>query len=249
MGSPNYIPLNPDGSSQGAQPSLVFMARSLLSSRLEIGLSTDDEHEEQDVNIYLTHLLCAYIEPAYLLRIGQYLVPHNTTLFERIQYSQSNRLKYTVYRVNADHLLMSIGIFGQLGAQGKAIPLCLPVETSAQIGRGQSYYDYAATFGHCIFGRANAVPEVLGKLAAGFAKYVRILAHLRGEYLNLVERMSPGELYHLQQEVQAKGLEELHNEFLDALQAYKNEPTPEHRVQLLAVVQHIQRFDPDFQFT
>lgn len=241
-----YVPLAADGSSGSPLPTAYFMVRGLLSSRVELGLPTDGPPEEQDVNIYLAHLLGAYAESKYFLEVAPYLSDYDQELFARLRDSSNDRLKYRVYRTNADHLLISIGLFTPEDRASR--PLWWQASPQNDWGRGQAYYDYAASFGSSVFGRHSGVSEVLGKLSVGFEKYVRILRHLRGEYLHFLDQLSVGELYHLQKQAQSKGLEDLHNEFLDALRDYQREVSTEKRACLLALIQRIQTIDPHFHF-
>jgi hypothetical protein len=54
-----YVPVEPDGAMRAAAPNVAFMIHGLLSSRVAMGFA-DDGPGEDDVNIYLAHLLCAY---------------------------------------------------------------------------------------------------------------------------------------------------------------------------------------------
>lgn len=236
MGNENYLPLDP-GAAREAVPNAFFMVQKLLASRLETGWPSEDSStEEQDVNIYLTYLLCTYVQPTHWQRISPYLSDYDTSVFDRIQYSSDTRLKYSVYKINADHLLVSIGIFDR------------ERDSDYQSGRARMYYDLAATYGRSMFGRSSAVAEVLGKLSVGWPKYVSILSHMRGEYLNLFRTLSPGELYHLRRTVESKGLEALHKEFLDLYSRYRTTPTAELLEQLKEVAVRLRRLDPDFHF-
>jgi hypothetical protein len=244
-----YLPVQADGTAGEPESRVGFMIRGLLSSRLEVGLPTDEEREEQDVNIYLTHLLSAYIDPEHYLRIAAYLEAYDSSLFERVQQSTSPRLKYRVYKANADHLLMQIGVFqNPTGRRPDALlPVLLP-DDELHVGRAKTYYDFASTYGGSVFGRTSAIADVLGKLSVGFEKYVRILSHMRSEYLNLVERLSEGELYHLERSSQRTGIDALRNEFLDAYSEYRRESTPELRARVVELVARLERLDPDFHF-
>lgn len=244
-----YIPVRSDGSSGEPESKVSFMIRGLLSSRLEIGLPSDDSGDEEDVNIYLTHLLCSYVDPEHYLRIAKYLSAYDSQVFQRVQSSTSSRLKYTVYKTNADHLLISIGVFqNATGRRVDALSLRLQPDDELHVGRAKTYYDFACTYSHSVFGRSSGISDVLGKLAVGFEKYVKILSHMRGEYLNFIERMTDGELYHLQRSAQRAGIESLHNELLDAYSEYRNDPTPERRAHLTEIAEHLRKLDPDFKF-
>ena len=72
--SGSYVPVEQTGSLGERAPNVSFMIHALLSSRVETGLSDEDAREE-DVNIYLTHLLCEYIRPTYHLRVRVSMSP------------------------------------------------------------------------------------------------------------------------------------------------------------------------------
>jgi hypothetical protein len=245
-----YVPVDRDGAARAPEPRAQFMLRCLLSSRLDIGMPTSDEsgNDEQDVNIYLAQLLGAYADPQYCLRVGPYISIYDSTVFERAQASPSARFKYIVYKANADHLLMSIGVFDNpTGRRPDAVRHAAmhPAEET-YVGRGKTYYDFAHTYGQSVFGRTSAVCDVLGKLATGFERYVRLLGHLRGEYFDLVAPLGEGEMYHLQRTAVAAGVEALHNEFLDRLAEHRRDPTAETQARLRDVVTRIRRHEPDF---
>jgi hypothetical protein len=243
-----YIPLDSDGNGRPPEDRTGFLLRCLLSSRGDIGLPSDDGGGDHDVNIYLAQLLSAYADPRYCMRVGNYIAAHDSVVFEKAQHSPSKRFRYSVYRINADHLLMSIGVFANpTGRRPDSRPQPLRSGDTTFVGRAKAYYDFASTYSQCVFGRSSAVPDVLGKLAAGFERYVRILSYMRGEYLGFVGRLSDGEIYHLDRLAQAEGIDALRDEFLDRFSEWKRTGTPAARQRLLAVVERLQQLDPSFR--
>src|SRR6185436_10764355 len=97
------------------------------------------------------------------------------------------RLKYLIYKTNADFLLVSIGIFDN--PTGQAAQRRLQPSEEAYIGRGKTYYHFAYSYSQQMHRKNQGVSEVLEKLSVGFDKYIRILSHMRGEYLDLVKRL------------------------------------------------------------
>lgn len=244
-----YIPVEPDGQHREPATGTQYVMRSLLASRLEVGMPSDADPGEQEVNVYLTQLLCAYGDPRYCLRVGSFISTYDTTVFERAQHSPSHRFRYTVYKINADHLLMSIGVFqNPEGRPVDSLPAVWRRSGDTFVGRGKTYYDFASTYSQRVFGRTSAVADVLGKLSAGFERYVRLLAHLRTEYFDIVARLSDGELYHLERAARAEGVHELRDEFLDAYSSFRRDPTAEARSRLLEVTRRLEAADPEFRF-
>ena len=243
-----YLPVERTGSIGDAVPNESFMIHGLLSSRVHTGLS-DDELVEDDVNIYITHLLCDYLRPQYHLRVREYVSPYDTSVFERVRTSTSTRFKYTVYKANADHILMMMGLFDNpTGNRPQALAPVLATDDSTHVGRGKAYYDYAFTYSRSLFGRQSGICDVLGKLAAGFERYLRLLAQVRSEYLNLIGHMSVGELYHLERGLHSMDLAEQRDTFLDAYADWRRDPTPEHHERLTEAFRRLQRLDPNFHF-
>lgn len=245
---PDYVPIT-GGAPRATEPSSQFMMRCLLSTRAALELQSDDDVTEQEVNVYLTGLLCSYGDPRYCMRVGGYLSTYDSTVFERAQQSPSYRYRYAVYKVNADHLLMSIGVFcNPEGRRYDSRPAPLRRGKEVFVARAKAYYDFAAAYGHTVFGRTSAVCEVLDRLGSDIEKYIAILVHLRGAYLDLVAGLSDGEIYHLQRAATSEGTAALHDELLDRWSAWRRHPTPEGRAQVLETVERIRRLDPSFHF-
>jgi hypothetical protein len=243
----DYIPLS-GGTPHAAEPSSQFMMRCLLSTRAELALPSDEDVTEQEVNVYLTNLLCAYGDARYCVRVGSYLSTYDSTVFEHAQHSPSYRFRYTVYKVNADHLLMSLGVFrNPEGRRGDARPALLRRRPEVFVSRAKAYYDFAAAYGSTVFGRTSAVCEVLTRLGSDIEKYIAMLVHLRGTYLDFVARLGDGELYHLQRAATSEGLGALHDELLDRWAAWRRDPTPAARARVLETAARIRQLDPDFK--
>ena len=64
-----------------------FMVRNLLSSRLDTGMNSEDTPGEEEVNVYLTHLLCAYVDPRRSQEAAHWVAPYDSAVFERVRQS------------------------------------------------------------------------------------------------------------------------------------------------------------------
>jgi len=241
-----FVPVERDGATGESTPSISFMVHGLLSSRVQTGMS-DEDRPEEDVNIYLAHLLSEYLRPQHSLRIQEYVSHYDSSVFERVRTSTNTRFRYTVYKANADHILMMMGVFHNPGG-GRPSTLPRRIDDETVLGRGRAYYDYAFTYSRCLHGRSSAITGVLGKLAFGFERYLRLLMHLRGEYLNLIDHLSPGDLFHLERGVLGIDVSKQRDLFLDAYVAWRRDPTPLHREQLLRQAAALHQLDPEFDF-
>jgi hypothetical protein len=233
------------------QPTYHFMINCLLYSRMETGLVSNAEGYDEDVNVYLAHLLHSFINPEYVEQSRKFLSKYDTDVFRRLSTSADARLKYRIYKTNADFLLVSIGIFDNPMLAGGVRPRVQPNE-EAYIGRGKTYYHFAYTYSQQMHRKNAGVSDVLEKLSKGFDKYLRILSHMRGEYLDLAQRLSRGEVYHLERSVdehaQQERLRAKQDELLERFDAWRRNPDPHTQEEVERVVSEIRALDPNFRF-
>ena len=262
MNPRHYVDLKE--TSRNLQPTYYFMINCLLYSRMETGLVSNQEYYDEDVNVYLAHLLHSFINPEYVEQSKKFLSRYDTDVFRRLAHSSDSRLKYLIYKTNADFLLISIGIFdnplGPSASRGKAQP-----SEEAYIGRGKTYYHFAYSYAQQVHRKNAGVADVLEKLSVGFEKYLRILSHMRGEYMDLMKRFSQGEVYHLERSIanpprgehlersidedsQKELLRVKQDELLELYSAWKSQPSPETEESLERVVSEIRRLNPSFKF-
>jgi hypothetical protein len=227
------------------------MINCLLYSRMETGLVSNQDFYDEDVNVYLAHLLHSFINPEYVEQSKKFLSKYDTDVFRRLSNSTDSRLKYLIYKTNADFLLISIGIFDNPTAPAPPRNKVQPSE-EAYIGRGKTYYHFAYSYAQQVHRRNQGVADVLEKLSVGFEKYIKILSHMRGEYLDLMKRLSTGEVYHLERSVDEDQQRELlrlkQDELLELYSAWKSQPSPETEQNLERVVSEIRQLNPSFKF-
>jgi len=250
MNPRNYVDLKEGG--RNLQPTYYFMINCLLYSRMETGLVSNQDFYDEDVNVYLAHLLHSFINPEYVEQSKKYLSKYDADVFKRLANSTDARLKYAIYKTNADFLLVSIGIFDNPVAP-TAVPArkAAPAE-EAYIGRGKTYYHFAYTYSQQIHRKNQGVSEVLEKLSVGFDKYIKILSHMRGEYLDLVQRFSEGEVYHLERAVDESARQEIlkakQDQLLELYSQWQVAPSDEIEENVKRLVGEIQEITPSFRF-
>jgi len=138
-------------SDQESVPTFHFMLKCLLYSRLQTGLVSNRDFYDEDVNVYMAHLLQAFINPDYLDRVKPYLSQYDSDVFQKLSGSQDARLKYTIYKTNADFLLVSMGMFDDAEAAmperrgSSSEKSWLDPAEEAYVGRGRTYYRFAYT--------------------------------------------------------------------------------------------------------
>ncbi len=241
------------GKKREVEPTFFFMMNCLLYSRLESGNPSNDAGYDEDVNVYLAHLLTSFMNPEYHERTKKYLSRYDSDLFEKIRLSDDVRLKYTIYKTNADFLLISTGIFKNPdGTRPGSKDKWLKNNEEAYMGRAKSYYQFAYSYSQSMFRKSAGITEVLEKLSNGFERYVEVLSHMRGEYFNILDRLGTGDVYHLERSVDSftsdKELRKLQDEFLDLYSEYMREKSDELYGQLIRLGKRIQEIDPSFRF-
>jgi hypothetical protein len=122
-----------------------------------------------------------------------------------------------------------------------------------RIGRGKTYYRYAALFHDRVPAGSPTLSQVLEVLSEDFERYVDVLFHMRGEYFHLYERLRDAHLAALGRVDEsaldaAAPLEAVRNDFLDAYWAWHVRPDAESRARLDAAVKRLRAADPSFRF-
>jgi len=235
------------------QTSYFFMLNCLLHSRVHTGIESNSQFHDEDVNVYLAHLLNSHIDPRYIERVGQYVASDEATLHRMIDGSADLRYRYMVYRNTADSLLTSLAVFDLFEARHYNRLTAFHVPKDVYIGRAASYYAIAASLATTLGRGACPIGSTLRKLSEGIDSYVRILSYMRGQYLGFIHRYSSGELFHLDrtiEEVRRQELiEALRDEFLDTYHAWVKTRLPEVKARLKEQADRLKEIDPAFEFT
>ena len=171
----------------------------------------------------------------------------------RLSRSTDARLKYTIYKTNADFLLISIGIFDNPRAVvTPSRPGRFEPSEEAYMGRGKTYYQFAYSYSQLLHGRKSAITDVLEKLSMGFDKYIQILTYMRGEYLDLVRRLTTGEVYHLErivdEEKRNQEIRKKQDDLLDAYSRWLKSPSREVEEEIQKKAAEVKEMDPTFNF-
>jgi hypothetical protein len=246
-------------SARGVKPSTYFMMRTLLHSRVDLDESVEESGEDEDMNVYLAHLLKSFDDPVYAESARSFLHAYDHEVLGRLARSTDARLKYKIYKTDTDFLLVSIGVFdnpnlalmNRLPAAATTRRAMEPTE-DVVMGRGRTCYRFAYQYSQLVPRQQPMLTDVLEKLARGFDRYTRVLAHLRGEYFDVARELSRGEVYHLEQSVDSEErrriLQERQDAFLDAYADWKRAESEDHRLRLERAAQDLREIDPDFTF-
>lgn len=258
MQASSYYRLASEGQTDGTRVQLTgeFLLRCLLGARQEALQPSNLTGYDEDVNVYLVGLLERFISPRYHDEACRYVRIRDMDLLEDAQNSSDPRHVFQLYKVNADHLLLAIGLFHHVdGAHHPTNPL-LHREPEDFIHRGAVYYRIASSNLRRLR-RGVSAPEIaMRKLGDGFADYAGVLRRVRTSYFHLTERLGDGTLYHLsrrppdpvQVQVTADDRKGLYDGFLDAFSAWKQQPGAQQLDELRAAAQRLREADPEFRF-
>jgi hypothetical protein len=193
-GSPQYRELFPGWS--GPRPWRYFLAEQLLEARRESMFPTNGEGPDEDVNVYLVHLLAEFLEGHHDARVqwgaGPVILPPGKEL------GRGARANW--YRVNADHRLLYLGLMNRGdGLRRRRIHFGMTAaETrNRDLGVGRSCYGMAANLLEGRSGAFTGLMPVMRKLETNFEDYIHVLGVLATRRLGLGATLSEGDLAEL----------------------------------------------------
>lgn len=134
----------------------------------------NDLKYDEDVNQYITLTLADLANPQNLPLMNKYLVSLQSDIGqEAVGYDDSAR-KYLAYKVNADFLLLNLGLFNSASN----------LLGDAYFDKGETYYYSAASSLKAIKGGRSGLSDVMEKLSGRFGKYVEILRAMKNRHEN-----------------------------------------------------------------
>lgn len=248
----SYLRLNadPDAPVSIAREDVgYFFINSFLLSRIDSDLPSDLAEYDEDVNIYTAALLAGVVSGREDLLRADLVSTRDSDVFARVQNSKDRRLRYQVYKANADFLYVSLGVFTDALAPGE--PVAPPDADATRLtGRGKSYYNFASAYAERLYGSRAGIAEVMDKLSRNFEAYTKVMSWMSGEYLNLVRRMSEGEVFHIERDAQVR-FEDAHkvhtwDVLLDSYVDWQKTHAIEARRRLARAARELKRVDPTF---
>lgn len=223
-----------------------FMFNAFLCSRLDTDQDSDGDEE---VNMYMAHLLLSLVDGRFYTEHAEVLGSTPAEVFAKAEQEDTPRHKLQVYRVNADHRLVCFGLFSGSGERQSLYRQTF-ANPAAYLDEAQQYYHWAALFGHRLPARYQGLALALAKIAVHFETYSTVLTHLSATYLQLMPRLSSGELFHLEREVHQAAQpyirEEALNRLLDAYNQWRAQATPENRQHFQDECARYQQMNPTF---
>lgn len=223
----------PDWSSP--RPVTFFMLENLLEARADSSFPTGCRCNDEDVNVYLAHLLTEHLVTPRHERVqgGSSPLLHPPA---RNPLNRSEGVEH--YRRNGDHRLISLGLYGRGDLCRRRQPPWGWTREEIQqrdLVDGRSCYSTAVNLLRGKQTSRSALVPVLSKLAHYFDGYVHILQVLARRRFGLGTRLSPRQVSELATEshtfvCEAKEEGNISiDEFLDILSRYQKQPTESDR--------------------
>ncbi len=215
------------------EPLFFFLLNAYLHSRLE----TDHESDgDEEVNVYLAGLLHSLVDGRFYADNVDHLAPSALDVCEKAEQCGTNRGKTNVYRTNADHRLMAFGLFSGFGGH---VSLYRKTMTSddTYIEEARQFYSWASIFCARLPPRYRGLATTLEKISEGFDTYQEVLGHMATNHMDLMQRLSPGQTWHLEKDAHAAALPQIEvhalDRMLDAYNRWRLEPNEASRKQFL----------------
>lgn len=241
-------------SSEDRESAIYFLLESILKAKDQSHNLTRTLSFDEDVNIYLAHLLFAISLPEYHDMADPFLSTDAHEIFEWVRETDDPMLRYFIFKVNADHLLVQSTIFNPDPQLAKRFPLKkdVPNEKNEEHLSAILYYNQASRCHAGVYDKKTGVGEVLGKIANQFDVYRHILTGVKEDYFKFIECFREQAFQHFL--LKLSGYEKDHlrdikmEQFLDAYQGWLSVKTPELKNKILYLTQELSQLDPQFRF-
>lgn len=236
------------------ESAIYFLLESILKAKDQSQDLTRTLSFDEDVNIYLAHLLFAISLPEYHDMADPFLSTDSHEVFEWVRETEDPMLRYFIFKVNADHLLVRSTIFNpdpQL-AKRFLFKKDSKEETNEERLAAILYYNQASRCHAGVYDKKTGVGEVLGKIASQFDVYRQILAGVKEDYFKFIECFREQAFQHFL--VKLNGYEKDHlrdikmEQFLDAYQGWLSTKAPELKNKILHLAQELGQLDAQFHF-
>ncbi len=203
---------------------------------------------DQDIEIYLAHLLFAASMPDYQEAVRRYVSLNVRDVMDFIDRTDDQVIRYFIYKINADYLLVHLGIFEGAGEQ-------VPFTSESRreyIRLARNYYEQAASYHKKIYNRPTAIGSVLDKLAGQFEGCVRVLHGMRRSFFDFSSRFQDKAFSDFFEQMnryeRETKLERLKDSFLDIYLEWAKTGSDMLKGKLENIGNEIKGIDPSFNF-
>lgn len=241
-------------SNEDRESAIYFLLESILKSKDQThGIKRSFSFDE-DVNIYLAHLLFAVSLPEYHDMADPFLSNNPQEVFEWVRETDDPMLRYFIFKVNADHLLIQSTIFNP----DPAIANRFTVKKNGREEKNEGhlaailYYNQAARCHAGVYDKKTGVGEVLGKIAGQFDIYAHVLTGVKEDYFKFIDCFREQAFQHFLVKMNAYEKEHLHEmkmeNFLEIYHEWLLNKDPGLKSKILLLTRELSQLDPQFNF-
>jgi hypothetical protein len=173
-----------DISKQERDSAIRYLLGSIIKSRKDNNFPSNYYTFDEDVNVYMAHLLFAVSLPEYHEMAEPYLSLDTSDILRWVRATEDRTIRYFIFKVNADHILIHTAIFDDLLHQQDKKMMRRTQKHFRELA--QLYYDQAAQYHQRIYRKQTGVGEVLQKMARYFENYQTLLKHVRRDYFGFM---------------------------------------------------------------
>ena len=233
---------------QERDSAIRFLLDAILRTKVDLGVKDVVDGFDEDVNVYLAHLLFAIALPEYHELAEPYLSNESNDVLQWVQSTDDRTIRYFIFKVNADHLLVHLAIFDDLSMRPRHGIFQRSEKHYTELGR--LYYEQASTYHSRIYRKKTGVGDVLSKLARYFDIYSNVLRAVRRDYLHFVTRFRDQAFDRFMQELSRYEKESVKrlkmDHFLDLYNQWLRSRDQHVRIEINRLLDEIRVIDPEF---
>lgn len=223
----------------------------IVNTRQESNFPSNYYVYDEDVNVYLAHLLFAVSLPQYHEMARPYLSLDSSEILRWIRATDDRTIRYFIFKVNADHILVHTAVFEDLEKQNNIHKILQRTPKHYQ-ELAKLYYEQATAYHRRMYRRQTGVGEVLKKVSDYFECYQTLLKRVRKEYFNFLNSFRDQafrhfviNLKHYEVEIRCR---QLMDQFLDVYGKWLSTKDPKLVGPVMEISEELKRLDPAFQF-
>lgn len=239
-----------DVSTQERDSAIRYILGSIINARNQANFPSNYATFDEDVNIYLAHLLFAMSLPEYHEMAEPYLSMETSDVLQMVRQTEDRTIRYFIFKVNADHMMVHTAVFDDLGKKSPFRFFTRPAQHYQSLAK--LYYDQAAAYHRRIYRKQTGIGEVLEKMSRYFDQYQNVLRIARRDYFNFINHFRDQAFSQFMSEVHDYESETLKkvklDSFLDVYAKWLETKDPVLEPQIQRLVNELKYLDPSFAF-
>ncbi len=239
-----------DMTKQERDSAIRYLLGSILKCRDNFNMPSNQFVEDEDVNVYLAHLLFAISLPEYHDMAEPYLSDNSSEIMQWINDADDQTVCYFIFKVNADHILIHSAIFDDLNQNGERKVFKRSKKYFLELAK--LYYGQAATYHKRIYRRKTGVGEVLDKMSNHFDAYEDLLKHVKREYFHFLNNYRDQAFQSFMTQMSTYEVEKRKKDYMDYfLELYGRwlENKDENlKTEIEKIAAELKKLDPSFNF-